>query len=269
MIRGGMAWRASVALVSLVLVLPASAHDFWIRASDYQPKLGERVDLTLHVGQHFKGDTLPRLDDWIVRFDYHDATGLHPVPGELGDDPAGYLPRIEGITVVAYQSRPNTVELKPPKFHSYLRDEGLEWVIEERKRRGEQNQPVKEWYTRDAKALIEPKNAGGDGWSYRFGLPLELVPLRDPYRLPAGVALPFQLLYQGEGLPGVLVVAYRDQAPEHKIRGRTDADGKVDLLLEGEGIWLIKAVHMIRASESDEGYQWGSFWASLTFEQSD
>ncbi len=267
MIFGWMERQALVALVSLVTAMPASAHDFWIHASDYRPKVGERVDLTLHVGQHFKGDTLPRLDDWIVRFDYHDATGLHPVPGELGDDPAGYLPRVEGITVVAYQSRPNTVELKPAKFHGYLRDEGLEWVIEERERLGEQEQPVREWYTRDAKALIEPAGAGGDGWSYQFGLPLELVPLRDPYRLRVGETLPLQLLYQGAGLPGVLVVAYRDKAPEHKIRGRTDAEGKVALLLDGEGVWLIKAVHMIRASESDEGYQWGSFWASLTFER--
>lgn len=259
--------RSLVALVSLAMAASASAHDFWIHASDYRPAVGERVDLTLHVGQHFKGDTLPRLDDWIVRFDYHDATGLHPVPGELGDDPAGYLLAVDGITLVAYQSQPNTVELKPAKFHSYLQDEGLEWVIEERKRRGEQDQPVKEWYTRDAKALIAPKDVAGGGWAYRFGLPLELVPLKDPYRLGAGEALPIQLLYQGAGLPDVLVVAYRDKAPEHKIRARTDADGKVELLLEGEGVWLVKAVHMIRAPESDEGYQWGSFWASLTFER--
>lgn len=264
-----MGRRFLVALVSLAMAASASAHDFWIHASDYRPAAGERVDLTLHVGQHFKGDTLPRLDDWIVRFDYHDATGLHPVPGELGDDPAGYLPAVVGITSIAYQSQPSTVELEPAKFHSYLRDEGLEWVIAERQRRGEQDQPAKEWYTRDAKALVAPEGAQDDGWAYRFGLPLELIPLKDPYRLAAGEVLPVRLLYQGEGLPGVLVVAYRDKAPERKIRVRTDSDGRVELPLKGAGVWLIKAVHMIRASESDQGYQWGSFWASLTFEKDD
>jgi len=58
-----------------LLARPALAHDFWIQASDFRPPPGARVALSLHVGQDFGGEVLPRIDEWIVRFDYHDAGG--------------------------------------------------------------------------------------------------------------------------------------------------------------------------------------------------
>ncbi|BAN69421.1 hypothetical protein EBS_1536 [endosymbiont of unidentified scaly snail isolate Monju] len=123
----------------LLTYLPAwsaRAHDFWLQPSDFTPKAGARVGLSLHVGQDFGGEVLPRIDEWIRRFEYHDVSGLHPVPGELGDDPAGYLPAVRSTTLVAYEGERNGVKLEAPKFHAYLRDEGLEWVIAERARRG-------------------------------------------------------------------------------------------------------------------------------------
>lgn len=74
-----------------------------------------------------------------------------------------------------------------------------------------------------------------------------------------------RLLFRGRPIEGVQGVAYRDADPQHKIRQRTDAEGRVSLPLEGHGVWLIKAVHMERADEQDTDWDWGSFWASFTF----
>lgn len=249
-----------------LLARPVLAHDFWIQASDFRPPPGVRVELSLRVGQDFGGEVLPRIDEWIVRFDYHDAGGLQPVPGELGDDPAGYLPAVRTSTLVAYQGERDGVKLKPAKFHAYLRDEGLEWVIAERERRGEADWPAREWYTRHAKALI-CVGEGAPGWDFRFGLPLELEPERDPCAWRPGQSLPMRLLFRGRPIEGVLVTAYRDTDPQHKIRQRTDAEGRVSLPLDGPGVWLIKAVHMVRAGDDDPEWDWGSYWASFTFER--
>jgi hypothetical protein len=41
----------------------------------------------------------------------------------------------------------------------------------------------------------------------------------------------------------------------------------VSFKLPQDGMWLVKAVHMIEAP-AGSGAQWASFWASLTFELS-
>jgi len=243
------------------------AHDFWVRASDYHPVADQRIELSLHVGQDFAGEVLPRIDAWIVRFDYQDGFGVRAVPGELGDDPAGYIEPVRATTSVAFQGHRQVAELDADKFHRYLNEEGLEWVIEERKRRGEQDQAVREWYSRHAKAIVRPRGDRGDAWGFDFGMPLELTPLRNPYQNYAE-PLPVRLRYHGGPLPGVLVVAYSEDEDAPKLSARTDVQGLVQLPIPKHGLWLIKAVHMVRAPEGVPTHQWESLWASLTLDWS-
>lgn len=241
----------------------AYAHDFWIRASDYHPEPEQRVELSLHVGQDFAGELLPRIDAWIVRFDYQDGSGIRPVAGELGDDPAGFIAPLVATTSVVYQSHRQVAALDAGKFHRYLAEEGLEWVIAERKRRGEQDQAVREWFSRYAKAIIQPQGDRGDAWRFDFGMPLELTPLRNPYD-GAAEPLPLRLSFRGDPLPDVQVVAYSEDKDAPRLSARTDAEGRVRLAIPQRGLWLIKAVHMVRAPEGVPTHQWESFWASLT-----
>jgi len=53
--------------------------------------------------------------------------------------------------------------------------------------------------------------------------------------------------------------------PAEKLSARTDADGRVRLRLRSDGMWMIKAVHMVPAPAGADG-DWASYWASLTFE---
>jgi len=224
------------------------------------------VKLRLHIGQDFGGEVIPRIDHWIARFDYRDDNGLGVVPGRLGDDPAGRLEKISATTSVIYQGQRKVANLGPDKFNTYLGEEGLERILEARRERGELDRGVREWYSRYAKTIIQPRDAGGNAWSFRFGMPLELVPLRNPAALEDDV-LPVRVVYRGQPLEDVLVVAYSRKDPERKLRVRTGTDGIAELPLAGEGPWLIKAVHMIRAPEGAEDHDWESFWASLTFER--
>lgn len=224
------------------------------------------MELRLHVGQDFGGEVIPRIDPWIARFDYRDDTGLGVVPGRLGDDPAGRLEKISAATSVIYQGQRKVANLGAEKFNAYLEEEGLDRVLKERRERGELDLGVREWYSRYAKTLIQPRGSDGSAWGFRFGMPLELVPLRNP-AAPGDDALPVRLVYQGQPLVDVLVLAYSRQNPERKLGVRTDGQGIAKLPLVDAGLWLIKAVHMIRAPEGATDHQWESFWASLTFER--
>jgi uncharacterized GH25 family protein len=272
---------ALAAVVTLVAsVSPLRAHDFWIEPSSWAPAAGSPLALRLRVGEAFAGEPLPRDPSHAARFAAVGASGEQPVPGAAGSDPAGYLVAAPGAHVVVYGSHATETRLEPAAFRRYLIEEGLDHVRAELERRGEGERPVRERFSRCAKALLrvggrEGRGAGAELFTRPVGLRLELVPDRDPTgsgpSLPgptipdATRPLPVRLLYGGEPLAGALVVAVAEERPSARVQARTDAAGRVVLPVGEPGVWLVKAVHMVPAPPGS-GADWESFWASLTFE---
>lgn len=257
----------SYAMFFLWCVLSAKvlAHDFWIQAEPFQPKSGEQVALSLYVGTAFDADTLPRIDEWIQRFESWDGQQLAPVAGDMGDDPAGTV-RVDRPVAVIYQSERDLAVLTVEKFQAYLQEEGLSVPLGLKERWAPK---VREWYSRFAKIILAPTAATGtvSNAGYRFGMPIELVPLKAPYALQADEKLPVQLLFRGKPLRNTRVTAYNQRFRDRPVYQRTDAQGQVVFDVSEAGIWLIKAVHIERAPENDQDVQWESFWATLTFER--
>lgn len=232
-------------------VLLLLAHDFWIEPSTFHPAPGALVALRLRVGQDLLGDPVGRDPALVRQFIADDGVRRVDVPGRAGADPAGLF-RAGGPAVVAYVSHPSPVELDAAKFHTYLKEEGLEAVIAQRERRGQAGQPGRERFARCAKSVLGPLAE-----DRALGLPLELVADKTPGSL--------RLLYEGKPLAGVLVVAMHRRDPARKQQMRSGADGRVRFRFDEPGLWLVKAVHMTPAP-AGTGADWQSHWASLTFE---
>ncbi|HEY1435172.1 MAG TPA: DUF4198 domain-containing protein [Thermoanaerobaculia bacterium] len=255
-------FAAALALVAA----PLCAHDFWIEPTTFRPAVGDTLGVRLIVGQKFRGDTLPRNPAMISRFVLVSDAGETPVAGHAADEPAGAV-RIEqpGLALIAYRSLDSAVSLEAAKFEDYLKEEGLEAIIAARAKRGDSQKPSRELFSRSAKALIAAGGSGASGFDRIVGLTLELVPESNPYAMKEGDTLPVRLLYEGKPLPGALVVALSYDDPDRKIAARSDRDGRVSLRLPKEGVWLVKAVHMVPVL-GDPNEDWRSIWASLTFE---
>lgn len=254
-------------------------HDLWLMPSTFHPKAGERIDVSIFVGTHFKGESIRRYDLKIERFNLVGPGGEKPVVGRNGADPAGVsIATQPGIWALAYISNNSLIELEPEKFASYLKEEGLERILEERAKLGESSQPGREAYSRSVKSLIRAGLAGDSqgagelhepdamGFDRSLGLPLEFIPEQSPYMLKPGQPLSLRLLQDGKPYAGALVRAYH-QGHEEEIRtARTDAEGRVSLTLERPGVWMIATVTMRRADGAEPDVQWKSTWSTLTFE---
>lgn len=247
-------------LLPFLLAPIALAHDLWIEPSSFRPVVGERIAVALRFGQNLEGEPVPRIPPLIDKF----VLGDHPVVGRSGADPAGWVTISRpGLQWIGYQSHAYPMTLDARKFEDYLKEEGLERVIAERKKKGQSSAPGRERFYRCAKSLLA---VPGNGTAITpIGQTLELVPHRDPYALRGGEALPVSLTFRGKPIANVLVVAMRKEAPDRAVRARTDAKGRVALRLDGTGFWLIKAVHM-EAAAPDAGVDWESWWASMTFD---
>lgn len=243
----------------------AGAHDFWIEPSSFTPEPGSLLQIRLRVGEHLKGEPVPRNPSRIERFFVVGPGGEAPVEGFEGEEPAGVV-RVSGpgIILIGYRSRPSYLELEPVAFEKYLIDEGLQRVIAARLQRNESEKGGRERYSRYAKSLVAAGGGVSAGHDRRLGFPLELIPEANPFLLREGGELPLRLVYRDQPLAGALVVALGAREPDKRVAARTDAGGRVVLKLLHPGAWLVKSVHMIEAT--DGGADWESLWASLTFE---
>lgn len=267
--NSSIAYRLGALLVAAIALarVPVYAHDLWLEPTTFSPEPGQLVGVRLRVGQNLLGDPLPRDPTLVNQFVFVDAAGRKPVIGRPGDDPAGLLRvAMPGLLVIGYRSNPSATELAAEKFNEYLKEEGLEAVAALRARRNETGARARELFSRCAKSLVlsgSPTEAQGD---QLLGLTLELVAERNPYAIRPGQDLPIRLTYQNRPLAGALVVAINRLDPSRKLAARTDNDGRVRFRLGPEGMWLLKAVHMVRAPAGTNA-EWASFWASLTFER--
>ena len=251
-------------LLFLVTIAPLFAHDMWIEPASFSPQTGDIVGVKLRIGQDLLGDPLARDPALIKQFVVQDSEGRKPLVGRTGADPAGFL-RIAapGLHVIGYNSNPSFVELAAEKFNQYLKDEGLDKIAALRAARNQTGNKVRELFSRCAKSLIlvGPASAGGDR---KLGFTLELVAERNPHALHTGQDLPIRLTYEDRPLAGALVVAMNRKNPSQKLTARTDKDGRVRFQLHPDGMWLIKAVHMVPSTTPNA--DWTSYWASLTFD---
>ena len=257
-------------LLSTFLLLASSAvlsaHDFWIEPSSFRPAVGTQIAVSLRVGEHFRGEPVPRAGPKIVKFVLSSAAGEASIGGLPGTDPAGFA-RITtpGFLLIGYRSNRTPITLEAEKFEKYLEDEGLDAVLKARASRNERGKPGNEVYSRCAKSLVAGNGTGDSGFDGTLGFTLELVAESNPLKLRPGDSMKLRLLYEGQGLPGALVKLTRQDDPETTTTARTGPDGRVSFKLDRKGVWLARVVHMVPAP-AETGADWESLWASLTFE---
>jgi uncharacterized GH25 family protein len=261
--------RLAVVVLAMARSSSVRAHDFWIEPGSSHPSPGEEIGVRLRVGEALQGDPLPRLSRQIVRFDavQEQSATTVALAGTDGAEPAGrWRPGAPGFYTLVYVSSGAYVELNPERFADYLSKEGLDEALADWRRRGDDEVPARDRYSRHAKALVAagPAAVSRTAFTRPLGLELEIVPAENPLRLEPGAKLTISVLAHGKPLAGAQVVSRSRSHPESPEVVRTDARGRATLRLAGGGMWMIKAVSIERAA-GDPLADWHSAWASLTF----
>jgi hypothetical protein len=229
----------------------------------FQVKPGERLMISLHVGDSFPNSEGP-MDPARIR----DARLSDGSPfGDfsiIGNATHGFTrPSAMGSLYASLASEPRFIELAPAKFESYLKEEGLDAVIAARKERGESAKPGRELYSKYAKTLLVSGSSSAD-YAKPAGLTIEFVPEADPSAVKPGGKLPVKVLWRGQPAAGLFIQAAHSSGSITGV-GRTDAQGRIAILLPRAGQWRLHTVAMERCQDPQRA-DWESFWASLTFE---
>ncbi|MCP4076772.1 MAG: DUF4198 domain-containing protein [Gammaproteobacteria bacterium] len=256
-----------ILIVCLTLISSRGfSHDFWLEAHPFYTKAKKPVDISVHVGNEFIGDSLPNILNWYTDFSLYQKNSKTDIKGELGRDPAGYFtPDQTGTYAIGYQSDFSYVEIDPETFIKYLTDEGLDNAIQFRQKNKLTQTIGKENYIRHAKALVQSGDQFGiNNSKINMGYELEIIPLSNPYKKNLNDTLKVKILYQNKPVSNILLTAYSKIRPRQTQSIRSNNKGEASITLDQTGPWLLKAVKIQKINDGKAN--WQSHWASLTFE---
>lgn len=267
-----------VTTVMLVLgAVVADAHDLFLRPRDFVVRAGAEVRVRILNGSFTSSESVvarERLRDLAVA---GPAGIAHPDRASWSDADKESEWRVAlrepGTHVLGASLEPKTIRLTGTQFNRYLREEGLPGILAERKTARRLGDPAHERYAKHVKALVrvqgEASAAADTAWKVAFGYPAELVPLDDPYTLPAGGTLRVRAVADGTPLANQVVQAggrttAGSRIPQREVR--TDADGIARVPLAARGTWYVKFIHMRAVPPSGtDSVNYESKWATLTF----
>lgn len=255
--------RSAGLAVGLMLVLAgsAAAHYNFIFPEKFRVSPGEMMTIGYHAADSFPESTqLPkRLQSAFL----HTAKTSVPI-GSFREDGLRQVATImppSGYSVLSAVNPAKTDEMKPESFLKYLQDERLSDAIESREKMGETGKPGKERYSMYLKSIVLA-GAPNDGYRHIVGLPIEIVPEKDPSQVKSGETLPVRVLYRGVPAANLQLFAASKGKATHHV-GKTDANGRIAVPV-GPGPWRLHTIMMKRISEPEA--DWESFWATLTFD---
>ena len=248
----------------------AAAHDFYLVPDAFTVVGGQTLRVGFHNGDRFPesedSPVIARLKDaqlWTaqgvvsirnLRLDARRVVGTVDVPED------------NGTSVLSARTAPNLITLAPDKFTAYLREEGLQEIIDWRGRHGESGNPGRERYSKFAKALLVVGTADAS-FAHRLDFPIEIIPEMNPADLRTGDRLSVLLVLHGKAAAGVQMEAswWDGKQSTTKPLGRTDLAGRIQVPIVTAGQWRLHSVIMERCAEPAIA-DGESLWTSVTFE---
>lgn len=241
----------------LLSATPVLAHNMWLEPLPMCPPPGTTVEVRTRIGDGKTMRDATLQPDRMLRFEVRGHGDPKSIALATGEIPASQFAAERGQSTVVAETEPKHIDLKPATFNQYLKEEGLNAALAERKKRGEMNKSAREDYMRCMKALVRTsrKETPVDG---PVGCPYELVLSRVVSRTHT-----IQTLRHGEPEGGLQVRLWNLDTGRVWKTVRSDKSGKITLPLP-PGRWLATSVAMRRSSELQS--DWRSDWASLTWE---
>src|SRR5690606_15945273 len=176
---------ASAFLITALMAVLAQAHEFWMQPDKFRYAVGETVRLNFMVGENFVGERWKLNPQRFLRLDHHAVSYSGGLIEQLNTGEGNNLEvklAKAGSHLFVMQSTNAFIELEATEFNDYLKEDGLEDVLAFRQKNNLMEKAGKEFYARCTKLLVQAGPNSDETYKKVVGMPLEIVPLNDPYR---------------------------------------------------------------------------------------
>ena len=258
---------SSLGLIACFLWL--NSHHYVLVPERFVYQKGDTIRAHLMVGEVFDYEFERELQhEMTSQFLLITSNKVHDFLPVMKDSvvPAGELiVDFEGIGMVVMERKPALISLKPGEFHNYLVHDRVNGIIFDSARW--KQEVVKEKYSRYIKSLIVSETRGNEDFFLKpVGLKLELMILKNPYRLMPDEELPVQVLLDGKPLKNVtLVVTMQTYGDEIALLVlHADKKGMVSFRPTLDATCVVTCVFIQKSADETEA-DFESLWASYSF----
>jgi uncharacterized GH25 family protein len=255
-------------ICALLLAVKVFAHEYWFEPETFFPAPGQNTVVHLYVGDGLVKDREERPFQLAKTktFQLFSASRTLNLKTSLVDEASpiyNFAANRAGNYLLAMERNWSYIKIEPQKFESYLREDGLDYILGERERLGENGKEGRERYSRFIKSLLQVGDKRDETYHKTVGLRLEITPLENPYSKRVGDKLAFQVLFDGKPLAGK--TAFADNRNGASQRMTTDRDGTITMTVDRNGLWLVRLVVMQRCTKECNEADWESFWGAYSF----
>lgn len=257
-------------IINIILVLLVSllmSHEFWLEADAYFVQPGQSTGFNFKVGENFTGEKWNLKRHRVERLSLHTSNKTIDLKNNIDTTrhPVVILPPLEeGTHLIQMQSNNAFIELAPDKFLDYLKEDGIENIIEYREKNKLTQTQGKEFYQRNTKLLLQSGSKLTDVYKMDTGMPLEIVPEENPYAKKVGDELTFTFTFKKQPHRFALIKVWQKNNGKTFLQNLyTDKDGKLSIRIGASGVWMISSVKMETIQNEKADYQ--SYWGSFVF----
>jgi uncharacterized GH25 family protein len=250
-----------------VFSLALQAHEFWLQPNKFRFNINEEASIDFMVGENFTGEFWDLKKHKVEYLQWHNAAGENNIVSRVKAIKGSSIVQKfteEGTQLLAMKSNAAYIELAADKFNEYLKEDGLENILEERKKKNLLDRPSKENYTRFTKLLVQAGSKTDDTYKKNIGFRIEIIPQNNPYTLKSGDYMQCLVLFEGKPLPHALVKVWSRLNNTTFLQNLyTENDGTVKFPISTKGAWMVSTVKMISGDLPTSQYH--SLWGSLVF----
>ncbi len=258
-----------VVLLLSAIASPAAAHDTWLqpRRTSVSPGAIAQIDLT-------SGDKFATFDAAIKPDRI--GTARARLNGKTFDVQPGApekkslelrVPLSDpGIATIWLSLAPKLIELNRKEVQHYLDEIGAPALLTQAWYAGKGSKPWREIYSKHAKTFVHvgrPGRTKADrSWSEPVGMPLEIIPEKDPTALRAGDEFPVRVLRNGAPLADFSLGIVREGRTNRSFK-KTDVEGRAVFKVARAGKWLLRGTEL--RSSNKPATDWESDFTTLSF----
>jgi uncharacterized GH25 family protein len=257
-------------IFTLGILLTASftlSHEFWLQTKKFRYALGEEMNVAFLVGENFEGEPWDLKKNKIEKLELSHlakSIDLRQQVKPEAKEKLKYKFAEEGTYLLSMESNNAFIELEAEKFNDYLKEDGLDDVLDIRTKTNTLNKPSREFYSRHVKLLVQAGKKTDGSFKKKTGMRLEIIPAQNPYLLKSGDYLQCLVLFDGKPSPHQMIKVWNKIGnTTFQQNNYTEDDGMIKFPISSKGPWMVSTVKMI-ASEKP-GADWQSFWGSLVF----
>jgi len=256
----------SLSLICIYVLF--SSHEFWLQPDKFIYQRGEQINMRFYVGEHFEGvnwkGNRSKINSLKIYYSGVSDNMAGQISGQEGDSLQFHV-YDEGNVLVAFNSTNSFIELEAEKFNAYLEEDGLTKTLAYRKDHNQEDQPGREYYQRCSKTLLQVGELYTSTYRVSTSLPLDIIPLVNPYLLKSNDSLKAKILFNKQPLAQQSVsIWHRDNGKTEKQELLTNDKGEIAFTVTPTGMWMISTVSMTRL-ENDPKADWQSYWGSFVW----